>query len=764
VVLCLDSHLTNQLFPNVHPISIYLPTAPPPPPLLVSLSPSPPSLHKGSFTLRRTDARREETRVLTLEVASWFASVLECKDSGTNFIHTEEIQAGLRLCELIRKIDPVSPSVASIHANATPGSFHARDNIKKFMDASLEIGVPQFRSFEVEDWVAKRNLRGIMYFVLNLAREAFLKYGITPPQIVAMELEIDELMLDETVIPDHLKNVVPSMDHEHSTPEEESDEIEVWLADYINEHKVPQMATPSRVTKGQYIFAADPEPQQMHYVRMVRGVPLVRSGDDWEEFANLIQRKMRAAFKSSANPIIGTPISEEEDPLNQPAADDSKHAAVSVPEVKEEELHAEPARSDGSPVLLLGKDKDIVEEARKMDHTHVALARVIYYAGEDHEGRGIIVIIGRRIPPLTDIRLYHLLMYAVYLLDQHGRTDYVAVYAHSNASLTVKLFSWLRQARSRLPKAFKKNLKALYIVHPSFFIKTLFVFFRPAISSKFWHKIKYFSSAQTFELAKEIGTVAVEKLLPAFVMLQTVKSKKKISLFESNLQNGLERNPVSYMTVPRIVHECMEYLEIRGAKAEGVFRVSGSHTEIKRILRSYDKDDDAALFSLMRNDESVHAVAGVLKSYLRTLSDPVIPFVKYEEFMSVHNVLPPPSSAADDAKDNSPAADSESDESKGVEQLQQLFNSMPDVNQFVLGMLMRFCHTLIKNKATTKMTPKSLSIVFAPTLARTQNESGATLGADSPKRARIIQTMITNSETLFPHAPTVYAEPEDDHK
>lgn len=34
-------------------------------------------------------------------------------------------------------------------------------------------------------------------------------------------------------------------------------------------------------------------------------------------------------------------------------------------------------------------------------------------------------------------------------------------------------------------------MKALYIVHPTFWIKTTFKFFKPFISSKFWQKLTY---------------------------------------------------------------------------------------------------------------------------------------------------------------------------------------------------------------------------------------------------------------------------------
>lgn len=44
---------------------------------------------------------------------------------------------------------------------------------------------------------------------------------------------------------------------------------------------------------------------------------------------------------------------------------------------------------------------------------------------------------------------------------------------------------------SYLACRYKKNIKALYIVHPTMFIKTLLILFKPLISFKFGWKIFY---------------------------------------------------------------------------------------------------------------------------------------------------------------------------------------------------------------------------------------------------------------------------------
>jgi hypothetical protein len=42
-----------------------------------------------------------------------------------------------------------------------------------------------------------------------------------------------------------------------------------------------------------------------------------------------------------------------------------------------------------------------------------------------------------------------------------------------------------------LNRKYKKNLKQLYIVHPSWFVRAVFKFFSTFVSSKFWQKLHY---------------------------------------------------------------------------------------------------------------------------------------------------------------------------------------------------------------------------------------------------------------------------------
>lgn len=65
---------------------------------------------------------------------------------------------------------------------------------------------------------------------------------------------------------------------------------------------------------------------------------------------------------------------------------------------------------------------------------------------------------------------------------------YCLVYLHSSMSSANKPDNgWLKKMYQVVfTRKYKKNLKAFYIVHPTFWVKCLFWFMTPFLSKKFW--------------------------------------------------------------------------------------------------------------------------------------------------------------------------------------------------------------------------------------------------------------------------------------
>ncbi|EDW19620.1 protein prune homolog 2 [Drosophila mojavensis] len=101
----------------------------------------------------------------------------------------------------------------------------------------------------------------------------------------------------------------------------------------------------------------------------------------------------------------------------------------------------------------------------------------------------------------------NLFLYVVKTLEQLVTDDYVLIYLHGGSSRrNVPPFPWLKRCYQLLDRRLRKSLKHMYLVHPTFWIKSLVWMARPFVSTKFWRKLIYVKSLE------ELGLhVAVEK-------------------------------------------------------------------------------------------------------------------------------------------------------------------------------------------------------------------------------------------------------------
>lgn len=82
--------------------------------------------------------------------------------------------------------------------------------------------------------------------------------------------------------------------------------------------------------------------------------------------------------------------------------------------------------------------------------------------------------------------------YLLRTLDRYVENDYALVYFHQGLTSDNKpSFGWLWQAYRAFDRKYKKNLKELFIVHPTSFIRIVLQLFRPFLSAKFGRKLHY---------------------------------------------------------------------------------------------------------------------------------------------------------------------------------------------------------------------------------------------------------------------------------
>ncbi|XP_055537363.1 protein GDAP2 homolog isoform X5 [Wyeomyia smithii] len=130
----------------------------------------------------------------------------------------------------------------------------------------------------------------------------------------------------------------------------------------------------------------------------------------------------------------------------------------------------------------------LLRRAKSEDLSEVSGIGCLYQSGVDRLGRPVVVFCGKWFPA-HNTDLEKALLYLIYLLDPIVKGDYVIAYFHTlTSSNNYPSLQWLKDVYSILPYKYKKNLKAFYIVHPTFWTKMMTwwftTFMAPAIKAK----------------------------------------------------------------------------------------------------------------------------------------------------------------------------------------------------------------------------------------------------------------------------------------
>uniref|UniRef100_G3PRB7 Rho GTPase activating protein 1 n=1 Tax=Gasterosteus aculeatus aculeatus TaxID=481459 RepID=G3PRB7_GASAC len=314
------------------------------------------------------------------------------------------------------------------------------------------------------------------------------------------------------------------------------------------------------------------------------------------------------------------------------------------------------------------------------DHPYYDIARhqIIEVAGDDNFGRKVIVFNACRMPPHHQLDHHKLLMYLKGTLDQYVESDYTLIYFHHGLTAENKpSLSWLRDAYREFDRKYKKNIKALYIVHPTMFIKTLLILFKPIISFKFGRKINYVNYLSELE-----DVVKCEQLIiPARVKAYDNKLRASLKPSAQPLVSPLLSPPLpgQVFGVPLLM------LRQRSPDGDAIPVV------MRDTISFLSEQGEAVDF---REMEDIHLAAVILKTFLRELPEPLLTYQLYNDII------------------NFSAVSSDNQESL----MKTLVESLPEENYEALRFLITFLAQVSANSEVNKMTNSNLAVVFGPNL------------------------------------------------
>ncbi|KAJ6245570.1 rho/rac/cdc gtpase-activating protein [Anaeramoeba flamelloides] len=143
-------------------------------------------------------------------------------------------------------------------------------------------------------------------------------------------------------------------------------------------------------------------------------------------------------------------------------------------------------------------------------------------------------------------------------------------------------------------------------------------------------------------------------------------------------------------SVPRVLKECIKYLEDLGKFEEGIYRLNGSITQRAKLKNKYDSQREVDFEKI--SDENT--VASLIKLFFRELPESVFTNKNTRELAQI----------------------SKYHEKKQTSMLIEVIKKLPKVNISVLAIFFPHLLRVSAKSSVNKMDIKNLSIVFSPTL------------------------------------------------
>ncbi|XP_048526366.1 unconventional myosin-IXAa isoform X3 [Dendroctonus ponderosae] len=170
--------------------------------------------------------------------------------------------------------------------------------------------------------------------------------------------------------------------------------------------------------------------------------------------------------------------------------------------------------------------------------------------------------------------------------------------------------------------------------------------------------------------------------------------------------------------IPLVIEKLIYTIEVKGLYTEGIYRKSGVKSKITELKNQLDENPESCEFEKYQ----VHVLASVLKTFLREMSEPLLTFEYYENFITAANL--------------------ENDNDR-ITTLYDILKKLPSPNYDLMERLVFHLARVALHEETNRMSSSSLAIVFAPCVLRTNKRVPAQESLhDITSQTRCIETII----------------------
>lgn len=175
--------------------------------------------------------------------------------------------------------------------------------------------------------------------------------------------------------------------------------------------------------------------------------------------------------------------------------------------------------------------------------------------------------------------------------------------------------------------------------------------------------------------------------------------------------------------VPYIVDVCTKIVETKGLNVVGIYRIPGNKAAISELKDQVNRNDFE--WNNINNDirwEDVNVVSSLLKLFIRSLPDALLPSQFYNNFIETDKCYKG---------------------EKKLKEIKYLLHQLPVYSYETLKHIICHLHKISKNCHINLMEPKNLAIIFGPSIIRSSNETLEIAVKDMKHQCCIVELLVS---------------------
>nr|ACF75516.1 rho GTPase activating protein [Philodina roseola] len=209
---------------------------------------------------------------------------------------------------------------------------------------------------------------------------------------------------------------------------------------------------------------------------------------------------------------------------------------------------------------------------------------------------------------------------------------------------------------------------------------------------------------------------------------RTAYSRIGGGIFGQSLEETFKYSRDKTSSVPLVIRQCCEFLLEFGSTSVGLFRVPGKQSSIRELRDLYDRGLNVEL----NTSYSPATISSLLKNFLQSLPEPIIPTKYFDEFLEIGCRL-------------------KYHQGNDLKRLKNLIETtLPPMNFATLSYLCLFLKKITDHVERTKMDTENLAVVFGNNLIRQPDDCDLNMiRGHSYNLLPLIKGLIDHSDFLF---------------